>query len=44
MLGRLDLYGGYNPDMFFLLRLLITALALWIATRTVSGLTFDGPA
>lgn len=30
--------------MFFLLRLLINALALWIATRTVSGLSFDGPA
>jgi putative membrane protein len=30
--------------MFFLLRLLINAFALWIATRIVSGLTFDGPA
>jgi putative membrane protein len=29
--------------MFFLLRLLINALALWIATRSVSGLSFDGP-
>jgi putative membrane protein len=30
--------------MAFLFRLLINALALWVATRIVPGLLFDGPA
>ena len=30
--------------MAFLFRLLINALALWVATRIVPGLSFDGPA
>jgi putative membrane protein len=29
--------------MLFLIRLLVNAVALWVATRIVSGLSFDGP-
>ena len=29
--------------MVFVLRILINALALWVATRIVPGLSFDGP-
>lgn len=29
--------------MVFVLRILINALALWVATHIVSGLSFDGP-
>ena len=29
--------------MVFLIRLLINGIALWVATQSVSGLSFDGP-
>jgi len=34
--------AGYHARMFFVLRLLLNAAALWVAVRLVNGISFDG--
>ena len=36
-------HAGWGGDMRFLLHLVVTAVAFWVATQLVSGLSYEGP-